>query len=211
MNHIRSKKDKNKNQEVEKSKRCAQSIYICINFHSIWPYEKSNDDRRIASRKGARNSLKNGCRTDVEQLRINWFADEIQLRTNSRQDEQSNRNECAPHTSKRTEKRESTTCSIHRPSSLRASIDFPLPFFFLFFIPRGHDSSIRTKRNRCCYTLLRIQFDLYGGLSCLSTPSWLLEESKNRIGKAMDRSLEDRECDRNIFYNFLDFSFIDVI
>ena len=37
--------------------------------------------------------------TDVEQLRINWSAGEIQLRTNSRQDEQSNRDECAPHSS----------------------------------------------------------------------------------------------------------------
>lgn len=75
----------------------------------------------------ARGIRENGCRTDVEQLRINWFADEIQLRTNSRQDEQSNRNECAPHTSKRTEKRESTTCSIHRPSSLLHRFT---PFFY---------------------------------------------------------------------------------
>lgn len=117
--------------------------------------------------------------TDVEQLRINWSAGEIQLRTNSRQDEQSNRDECGPHSSKRTEKRESTACSFRRslfqplfnPSaSTRRSISF---FFLLSMSVPGALPFLDTNRcgassatsrekereRRRHYTFLTIQFD----------------------------------------------------
>lgn len=82
-----------------------------------------NNERTVIkgySRKpGTAQELRENCGSgsDVEQLRINRFAGEIQLRTNSRQDEQSNRNECAPYSSNRMEKRESTACSIYQPLS----------------------------------------------------------------------------------------------
>lgn len=130
----------------------------------------------------------NGCRTDVEQLRINWFADEIQLRTNSRQDEQSNRNECAPHIP-RNERRngESTTCSIHRPSSPRVH-RFPSPpsLFFLFLFQEDTSTIPRYERRG-----IDVVTRCLGSNSILPHLWWPLLSfviiSKNRIGKAMDR------------------------
>lgn len=185
-----------KNQEAE-SKRCSiEERYI--NSPNLFSRTRNQTIEEWLKKKGggggggvvvARGIRENGCRTDMEQLRINWFADEIQLRTNSRQDEQSNRNECGPHSSKRTEKRESTTCSIHPPllSSPRVH-RFPLfpssSSSFLYSFSKRTRATIPRygrKRSRCCYTFLRVQFDSAPSpdLWWTTCPSPSLE-SKNR-------------------------------
>lgn len=179
LNHIRSRIKIKK-----KPKRCSiRELYI-YQFSVYLPVWKIDDDRRIASRKGARNSMK----TDVEQTSNNYESIGSPTKSNSARIPARMNNQIGtsvPHiyleTNGETENQQRVRFT---DPPLRASIDFPFlpPFFFIPF-PRGHehDSSIRTKRNRCCYTLLRIQF--YSAPSMVGSPVFrdYFEES-NRKG-----------------------------
>lgn len=129
LNHIRSRIKIKK-----KPKRCSiRELYI-YQFSVYLPVWKIDDDRRIASRKGARNSMK----TDVEQTSNNY--ESIGSPTKSTPHEfppgwtiKSER-VCPTYTSKRTEKRrinnvfDSPTLLSARPSISLSS----LPFFYSF-------------------------------------------------------------------------------
>lgn len=115
-----------------------------------------DDDRRIASRKGARNSWKrmsNRRRTITNQL--------VRRRNPTP-------HEFPPGWTIKSERVCPTYLETNGETWINNVFDSPTllsspSIYPFFFIPRGHehDSSIRTKRNGCCYTLLRIQFNLW--------------------------------------------------
>lgn len=158
-------------------------------------FDRTKNGRRSKNRfKKRREEF---VKTDVEQTSNNYESIGSPTKSNSARIPARMNNQIGtsvPH-KPRNERRNVNQQRVRFTDPPLFSIDLPL-----FFIPREHehDSSIRTKRNGCCYTLLRIQFNLWWPLPFVIVIIRRIESERLWIDPwKIDNS------DRNIANNYL--------